>query len=454
MAGNMATVGNISQIQVGADSYNIVGGLFYGEVDSTSTSTAFTATIPNLKTTALYDGLTVVLKNGVVTSASGFTINVNGLGAKPCYNNMATGNDETPTKPTRDTTIFNINYTMMFIYNSTLVSGGAWICYRGYDGNTNTIYSDFTGATTSAAGEHGLVPIPAAGENTYILLGDGGWHKRDDVLVDAFDDYFLGEPGIIIYSNGNLGVLDGTPMSSAQAEKLAGIETGANNYTHPAYTAATAAAVKVGRDATGHVVIGNALTASDVGASATDHTHDAGDITSGTLGTARIPSLSASKITYGIMSQLRVQPIYYQAHGSGTINLTAGPPMKVTLVRGGALSSGSGLAIVSGGIKITTAGRYRITASAYVQNDAATAALGRGVYVYKAASSGAFSAAAEIFSAVDSKDGESAGAICCGPKIVECAANDIVYLAARSMNAAGTCYQDNVSTYLLVERLS
>jgi len=125
MAGDMATVGNISQIQVGADFYNIVGGLFYGKVDSTSTSTAFTATISNLKTPSLYDGLTIVLKNGVVTSASGFTINVNGLGAKPVYNNMATGNDITPTAPTRDTIIFNINYTMMFIYNSTLVDGGA-----------------------------------------------------------------------------------------------------------------------------------------------------------------------------------------------------------------------------------------------------------------------------------------------------------------------------------------
>jgi len=52
---------------------------------------------------------------------------------------MTTGNDITPTEPTRDTTIFNINYTMLFVYDSTLVNGGAWICYRGYDANTNTI---------------------------------------------------------------------------------------------------------------------------------------------------------------------------------------------------------------------------------------------------------------------------------------------------------------------------
>lgn len=105
----------------------------YGECDSTSTSTAYTATVPGI--TALTDGVLVLLKNGVVTSASGFTININDLGAKPVYSNMATG----PTYRTRETTIFNINYTMLLIYSSTIVAGGGWICYRGYDTNTNTI---------------------------------------------------------------------------------------------------------------------------------------------------------------------------------------------------------------------------------------------------------------------------------------------------------------------------
>ena len=114
-----------------------VGKIFPGEVASTSTSTAFTATIPGI--TSYFDGLTILLKNGVVTSAANFTININGLGAKGAYSNMATGNGVTPTSPTRETTIFNINYTMMFVYSTTLVEDGAWICYRGYDANTNTI---------------------------------------------------------------------------------------------------------------------------------------------------------------------------------------------------------------------------------------------------------------------------------------------------------------------------
>ena len=109
----------------------------YGQVDSTSTSTAYTATVPGI--TELRDGTYMLLKNAKVTSASGFTININGLGAKPCYSNMATGNPVTPTDPSRDTTIFNINYTMLFVYSEDIVSGGGWICYRGYDANTNTI---------------------------------------------------------------------------------------------------------------------------------------------------------------------------------------------------------------------------------------------------------------------------------------------------------------------------
>lgn len=104
------------------------GTVFYGQVDSTSTATAFTAQIDGI--TEYHEGLIVVLKNGVVTSAENFTININGLGALPSYTNLAAS--------TRDTTIFNINYTMMFVYEER-VSGGNWLCYRGYDANTNTI---------------------------------------------------------------------------------------------------------------------------------------------------------------------------------------------------------------------------------------------------------------------------------------------------------------------------
>ena len=133
MPGEPAYNNLISRIRIGdtSDAENSIraSAIPYGQVDSTSTATEFTATVPGIN--VLRDGVCVLLKNGVVTSASGFTINVNGLGAKPCYTNLAAA--------TRDTTIFNINYTMLFIFDADRVGGGCWICYRGYDANTNTI---------------------------------------------------------------------------------------------------------------------------------------------------------------------------------------------------------------------------------------------------------------------------------------------------------------------------
>lgn len=131
----------ISGVVAGENSF-----ISFGQVDSTSTATVFTATVPHIS--ELTDGTTVMLKNGVVTSASGFTLEVNGLGAKPVYSNMA--------EATRDTTIFNVAYTMLFVYDSSRVDGGCWVCYRGYDSNTNTIgYQIRTNSTKLTATDKG-----------------------------------------------------------------------------------------------------------------------------------------------------------------------------------------------------------------------------------------------------------------------------------------------------------
>ncbi len=102
----------------------------YGQAADTSTSTVFTATIDGV--TEYRNGVSFWLKNGVVTSASGFTVNINGLGAKKCYNNM--------TASTQDSTIFNVAYTFLFVYDESLDSGaGGFYIYRGYNSDNNTI---------------------------------------------------------------------------------------------------------------------------------------------------------------------------------------------------------------------------------------------------------------------------------------------------------------------------
>lgn len=99
----------------------------FGQVDSTSTATAFTATVDGID--ELRDGVCCYIRNGVVTSATGCTLNINGLGAKPMY--------YTTSSTGRVTSHFSINYTWLFIYNSTRVAGGCWDSYWGYNSEYN-----------------------------------------------------------------------------------------------------------------------------------------------------------------------------------------------------------------------------------------------------------------------------------------------------------------------------
>ena len=100
----------------------------YGEVDSTSTNTAYTVTVPGIN--ELRDGVVCYIRNDVVTSTTNFTLNVNGLGAKPVYQNSADA--------TRIASTFSSAVTWLFIYNENRVSGGCWDAYYGYV-NSNTI---------------------------------------------------------------------------------------------------------------------------------------------------------------------------------------------------------------------------------------------------------------------------------------------------------------------------
>ena len=80
----------------------------------------------------------------------------------------------------------------------------------------NTTYSNFKGATSSAAGGSGLVPPPAAGtQSTQYLRADGAWAV----------------PPNTTYSNATQGAAG--LMSGGDKTKLDGIAVNANNYVHP-----------------------------------------------------------------------------------------------------------------------------------------------------------------------------------------------------------------------------
>lgn len=114
--------------------------------------------------------------------------------------------------------------------------GGGTTNYLRADGtwakppDTNTTYSDMKGATSSAAGTHGLVPAPAAGAATRYLRSDGTWQVPPDTNT-TYSAATTSSAGL---------------MSAADKTKLDGIAAGANKYTLPVATASALGGVRIG----------------------------------------------------------------------------------------------------------------------------------------------------------------------------------------------------------------
>lgn len=89
--------------------------------------------------------------------------------------------------------------------------------------SSDTTYSDFTGATSSSAGVHGLVPAPASGVTGKFLKSDGTWASPEG---KNYADATTSESGL---------------MSAADKTKLDGVEDGATKTTVDAAMSSTSA---------------------------------------------------------------------------------------------------------------------------------------------------------------------------------------------------------------------
>ena len=110
-------------------------------METSSTATAFVLTADGID--SLYDGLIITCKNTKIASASGCTINLNGLGAKSIWlsqNNSAC------------TTHWGLNHTYFFIYDE---ANSRWELQQGRDtdGNdTSTLHSYYSRPTVDTNG--------------------------------------------------------------------------------------------------------------------------------------------------------------------------------------------------------------------------------------------------------------------------------------------------------------
>lgn len=137
----------ISHIAVGSTTYNIVGGIPMATVDSTSTATAFTAQVSGV--TEYYDGLTVYIFNNKIATASGITLNINGLGAKKIY--RANANSLL-------TSHWAVGTGYLLTYNSARDSNaGGWDWQTGYDSNSDSVCAGNVRNTYSTYAANGAI---------------------------------------------------------------------------------------------------------------------------------------------------------------------------------------------------------------------------------------------------------------------------------------------------------
>lgn len=173
-------------------------------VCSTAAGTAAkTATISGFK---LFTGAVAYIKFSVKNTAANPTLNISGTGAKAIqYQGAAISSH-----------YLNANRTYAFVYDGSVYQ------LIG-DINTDTKYSVFTGATTSAAGKTGLVPAPAAGYNNRFLRGDGAWstygsiyfHGQKEIPESADLNDYTDSGWYFCHGSATAATLDNCPTTNA-----------------------------------------------------------------------------------------------------------------------------------------------------------------------------------------------------------------------------------------------
>ena len=154
-----------------------------------------------------------------------------------------------PSYTAKSSGLYKITVDSLGHISTTTAVTKADITALGIPGSdTNTTYSAFKGATSSAGGGAGLVPAPAAGASNRYLRSDGTWQVPPDTNTTY---------GLVTTSVNGL-------MSASDKVKLNSIATGANKYIHPSYTARSSGLYKITVDSSGHISAVTAVTKSDI----------------------------------------------------------------------------------------------------------------------------------------------------------------------------------------------
>ena len=139
-------------------------------------------------------------------------------------------------------------------------SGSAYVNVPWTD--TDTTYNDMTGATASAAGEHGLVPAPAAGKQTSFLRGDGTWVVPANTNTTYTFENGSNGTFTVTPSEGTAQTVNiGKPSTAGRADEAASADSAtiAETLQIPANKVNTGNAIVIGTYAPGAVLSGGGI---------------------------------------------------------------------------------------------------------------------------------------------------------------------------------------------------
>ncbi len=257
---------------------------------SGGSASALTVTLTGV---TLTNGTIIAVYNNTANNNANATLNVNGLGAKAIYYKGA--------KITAN--VFPKNTTCLFVYNTTLLSGGCWQMLE-----FDTTYSNVTSSSNGLMLASDKTKLDGISENannythpsytarTGKPTGNqspsfGGTFTVSQMTSDSTGHITNATDRTVTIPSTVASTSSNGLMSSTDKTKLNGVEANANKYTHPSYTARTG--VPTGNQTPSFGATFN------VGQVTSDGT---GHITGITSRTVKIPNNTASTSSNGLMS--------------------------------------------------------------------------------------------------------------------------------------------------------
>lgn len=232
------------------------------------------------------------------------TNSTNGL-IKPWYNHTAASTGPTAGSNSTAVAVNAITTTSGRYYALEMDNAG-----RGFVNVpwSNTTYSTFKAATSSAAGGTGLVPAPAAGKQTSFLRGDGTWvvptNTNTTYTFASGTGAFTVTPSggsaqtVSIGKPATAGAADtATKLSTARTINGTSFNGSANITTANWGTSRTLTIGNTGKSVNGSANVSWSL--GEIGAAASSHTHSYLPLSGGTLTGALTFSNYSSKLTTG-----------------------------------------------------------------------------------------------------------------------------------------------------------